>query len=53
MRPLIGRWWDANLYKAGELESVPSGGFSTVAFRKFPLPFRFLALWGYIVEAQR
>jgi len=54
MRPLIGRWWEANLYEAGELqESVRRAGFSTIAFRRFPLAFRHLALWGYIVEARR
>jgi cyclopropane fatty-acyl-phospholipid synthase-like methyltransferase len=54
MRPLIGRWWDANLYEAGELESAfHQAGFSTVSFRRFPLPFRHLALWGHIVEARR
>jgi len=54
MRPLIGRWWQANLYDAGELEeSFCRAGFSTIAFRKFPVSFRFLALWGYIVEAGR
>jgi SAM-dependent methyltransferase len=54
MRPLIGRWWEANLYEAGELaESFRRAGFSTVAFRRFPLAFRHLALWGHIVEAQR
>jgi SAM-dependent methyltransferase len=54
MRPLIGRWWQANLYDAGELEeSFRRAGFSTIAFRNFPLSFRYLALWGYIVEARR
>ena len=54
MRPLIGRWWDANLYTAGEIESAfRQAGFSTVAFGRFPLPFRHLALWGHIVEARR
>jgi ubiquinone/menaquinone biosynthesis C-methylase UbiE len=54
MRPLIGRWWKANLYDSGDLEeSFRRAGFSTIAFRRFPLSFRFLALWGYIVEAQR
>lgn len=53
MQPLIGRWWDANLYNAAELEeSFRRAGFSTIAFRKFPLSFRYLALWGYIVEAR-
>jgi cyclopropane fatty-acyl-phospholipid synthase-like methyltransferase len=51
-RPLIGRWWQANLYRAIELEeSFRRAGFSALAFRKFPASFRYLALWGYIVEA--
>ena len=54
MRPLIGRWWDANLYTAGEVKSAfQQASFSTVAFRKFPLPFRHLEFWGHIVEARR
>jgi len=54
MRPLIGRWWKANLYTAAELrESFHRAGFSSVAFRRFPLRFRHLALWGHIVEAHR
>lgn len=54
MRPLIGRWWQANLYAAGELEdSFRRAGFSAITFRKFPLAFSHLALWGYIVEARR
>ena len=54
MRPLIGRWWEANLYEAAELEeSFRRAGFSNVTFGKFPAPFRQLALWGHIVEARR
>jgi SAM-dependent methyltransferase len=54
MRPLIGRWWEANLYDARELEEYfRRAGFSTIAFRKFPLAFRHLALWGHIVDARR
>jgi len=54
MRPLIGTWWKANLYAAGDLDqSFRRAGFSTIAFGKFPLSFRHLALWGYIVEARR
>jgi SAM-dependent methyltransferase len=52
MRLLIGRWWEANLYQAEELEeSFRAAGFSAVAFHRFPLAFRYLALWGYIIEA--
>ena len=54
MRPLIGRWWEANVYEAVELEEYfRRAGFSNIAFRKFPLSFRHLALWGHIVEARR
>jgi SAM-dependent methyltransferase len=54
MRPLIGRWWRSNLYTAQELrEAVAMAGFSSVAFRSFPLPYRYLATWGHIVEARR
>ncbi len=53
MRPLIGRWWAANLYDAGELEDAfRRARFSTVAFGRFPPAFSYLALWGYIVEAR-
>jgi SAM-dependent methyltransferase len=53
MQPLIGRWWEANLYTAAELRAaLDRSGFSTIEFRSFPLPFRHLALWGHIVEAR-
>ncbi len=53
MRPLIGRWWQANLYSARELEAAfRRAGFSVVAFGSFPLAFSYLALWGHIVEAR-
>ncbi len=54
MRPLIGGWWEANLYTAEELEdSFRRAGFSALAFRSFPLAFSYLALWGYVVEGHR
>jgi len=54
MRPMIGRWWRSNLYRADELrEAFVRAGFSTVAFRGFPLAARHLAVWGYVVEATR
>jgi hypothetical protein len=53
-RPLIGRWWNSNLYGAEEPEwAFREAGFGRVAFRQFPALFRHLALWGYIVEALR
>lgn len=53
-RPLIGRWWRSNLYEAGELErAFRLAGFGTIAFGRFPLRFRYLALWGHAVEARR
>jgi len=54
MRPLIGRWWAANLYTAEELRrAFAQAGFSHMVFRRFPLPYRHLDLWGFIVEAGR
>lgn len=51
-RPLIGRWWQGHLYTAGELEvSLTQAGFAHVAFRGFPPSFRYLSLWGHVVEA--
>ncbi len=53
MRPLIGKWWTANLYTAEELRDLfARAGFSSVVFRRFPLAHRHLDLWGHIVEAQ-
>ena len=53
-RALIGRWWQANVYTAPELDDAfRRAGFSTVAFRRFPLAARHLSLWGHIVEARR
>jgi cyclopropane fatty-acyl-phospholipid synthase-like methyltransferase len=54
MAPLIGRWWDANLYRRVELQQTfDRAGFGDIAFRRFPLAFRHLDLWGHIVEASR
>src|SRR5262249_9179250 len=52
MRPLIGRWWDSNLYTAPELtEALGRAGFRDVTFGKFPLLYKHLDPWGHIVEA--
>ena len=52
-RPLIGRWWRSNLYRADELErAFAEAGFASIAFRRFPAPFRYLGLWGHAVEAR-
>jgi ubiquinone/menaquinone biosynthesis C-methylase UbiE len=53
-RPLIGRWWQSNLYKADELRGAfQEAGFASIVFRQFPARFRHLALWGYIIEARK
>jgi hypothetical protein len=53
MRPLIGRWWDANLYEVAELEeSFRLAGFSSIAFGTFPFPYHHLSLWGHVIEAK-
>jgi len=52
-RPLIGRWWQSNLYEAAELDQAfRVAGFTSVAFHRFPTRFRYLGLWGYIIEAR-
>jgi ubiquinone/menaquinone biosynthesis C-methylase UbiE len=52
MESLIGRWWDANLYRQSELrDAFGRAGFGRVEFRRFPLAFRHLDLWGHVVEA--
>lgn len=53
MRQLIGRWWQSNVYTSQELQDAfTTAGFSTIAFRRFPLRYRHLASWGHIVEAR-
>lgn len=51
-RPLIGRWWQSNLYSADELlTAFREAGFTRVDFRRFKGLYWYLNLWGYIVEA--
>jgi cyclopropane fatty-acyl-phospholipid synthase-like methyltransferase len=53
-RPLIGRWWQSNLYTKQELlDSFRRAGFSCAALSRFPLAARYLAAWGYVVEARK
>jgi cyclopropane fatty-acyl-phospholipid synthase-like methyltransferase len=53
MQPLIGWWWDANLYTAAELRvAFRDAGFAEIALRRFPLLYRYLDVWGHIVEAR-
>jgi 2-polyprenyl-3-methyl-5-hydroxy-6-metoxy-1,4-benzoquinol methylase len=53
-RPLIGRWWQSNLYKRKELlEVFRRAEFSQTAFSAFPFTARYLAAWGYIIEARK
>ncbi len=52
-KPLIGRWWDANLSEAAELEQAFGfAGFSNITFGKFPFPYSYLSVWGHIIEAK-
>ena len=51
-RPMIGKWWQANLYSADELrEAFRQAGFSSCSFRSFPPAARHLGVWGYVIEA--
>jgi ubiquinone/menaquinone biosynthesis C-methylase UbiE len=53
-RLLIGRWWRSNLYSRQELvRAFLAAQFSHVDFARFPLTARYLALWGYAIEAHR
>jgi SAM-dependent methyltransferase len=54
MQLMIGRWWQAHLYRVDELrEAFVRAGFSAFTFRDFPLAARYLAVWGYVMEATR
>ncbi len=54
MRPLIGRWWQSNLYTAQQLKTAfAEAGFSAITFRRFPPLYRYLAFWGHYIEARR
>lgn len=51
-KPLIGRWWQSNLYEAGDLEQAfHQAGFRAIRFHRFPARFQHFGLWGHIVEA--
>src|SRR5262245_6901667 len=51
-RPLIGRWWQGNLYDEPELsEAFRQAGFASFRFGSFPPAARHLSAWGHIVEA--
>ena len=53
-RPLIGHWWQGNLYDEAQLsERFRHAGFARFAFGSFPVTARHLSLWGHIVEASR
>ena len=53
-RPLIGRWWQGNLYDEAQLsERFRQAGFVRFGFGSFPATARHLSLWGHIVEASR
>jgi cyclopropane fatty-acyl-phospholipid synthase-like methyltransferase len=53
MRPLIERWWAANLYTRAQLRvALEDAGFTELSFGHFPLPYRYLDLWGHVVSAR-
>lgn len=53
-RLMIGWWWESQVYSKGELvEQFERAGFSQLTFRSFPLTFRYLAVWGYVIEASK
>jgi ubiquinone/menaquinone biosynthesis C-methylase UbiE len=51
-RPLIGHWWASNLYSAAEvLDALSTAGFQAANLANFPLAFRYLDTWGYVIVA--
>ena len=51
-RLLIAWWWRSNLYSKSELlREFERAGFSHVTFKAFPPTVRYLAVWGYVIEA--
>ncbi len=53
-RPLIGRWWQSNLYREAELrEAFRAAGFSRAELPGFPLAAKHLSVWGHVVDAAR
>jgi ubiquinone/menaquinone biosynthesis C-methylase UbiE len=52
-RPLIGRWWRSNLYSEAEIrQALRDAGLESVTVQRFPAAFRYLGLWGHVVEAR-
>ena len=52
-RPLIGLWWQSNLYDKRELQDAfREAGFESVTFDHFPGLYRYLSVWGYVVQAR-
>ncbi len=53
MRPLIERWWSANLYTQAQLRlSLEDAGFTELSFGHFPFPYWHLNAWGHVVSAR-
>ena len=51
-RPVIGRWWQGNLYDESELtESSRLAGFESLSFGSVPITAHYLSWWGHILEA--
>lgn len=53
MRWLIQAWWKADMYTREELiEAFRAAGFRGIRFARFPFPYSYQNLWGFIVEAK-
>lgn len=51
-RPLIGRWWSANLYRRSELcVAFETARYGELSFDHFPGLYRYLDLWGWVLSA--
>jgi SAM-dependent methyltransferase len=51
-RPMIGAWWRSNVYSEADLhDRFEAAGYSSVTFGSFPGAFRYLSIWGHVIEA--
>lgn len=49
----INQWWKADMYKKNEIKKLLSDiGYKKIIFKKFPFPYSYLNLWGFIIETK-
>jgi 2-polyprenyl-3-methyl-5-hydroxy-6-metoxy-1,4-benzoquinol methylase len=53
MKWLIEAWWKSNLYGREEIADRFEEAGLRIRFGRFPPPYRYLGLWGHVIEASR